>query len=586
EYTTAETSTRLIEYLVSNYGVDPDITWMLDYMEIYVLPMTNPDGRKIAETGLLQRKNRHNYGSCTADGIGVDLNRNSDFHYGGASTSTDPCDELYRGPFAQSEMETRAIALFTASIFPDLRGSNDGDPSPSDYEGLFITLHSYSDLILWPYGFDSGTYAPNHTQLQTLGRKMAYFNGYTPEKSSTLYPTSGSTDDWAYGVLGVPAFTYEMGSEFFEECAPFESTIWPDNRNALLYAFKAARRGYQTPSGPESLTLTVGPSPVTPGTPVTLTASANDTRYAGGETTQNIQAARYSIDLPSWQAGAVTYPMNAADGSFNSKIESVTATIDTTALSSGRHMILVESQDINGNWGVPSAVFLQVSTPNYALSASAAPTSQKGEAGQNLEYALTIQNTGMQTDSYTIQVTSSVWQTLPATTTVVSLGRNAVATVPVTVSIPVDAIASANDIATIKITSQGDPAKSATLNLSSSVYAHAVLLSPAAQQFDSDDARTATYTVTIANTGETNDTFNITINALWTSQPSQSTVGPLTPGQMVNITVTVIVPQQAVYPASDLATVTATSQTYSGVHHSIGLTTNAPRVVYLPVMLR
>lgn len=587
EYTTAETSTRLIEYLLANYGVDPDITWLLDYTEIHVLPMTNPDGRKIAETGLLQRKNRHNYGSCSGEYVGVDLNRNGSFHYGGASTSTDPCDELYRGPFAQSELETRAIESYVTSIFPDLRGPNDSDPAPSDYEGLLITLHSYSGLVLFPYGFDSSTLAPNHTQLQTLARKMAYFNGYTPEKSSSLYPTSGSTDDFSYGTLGVPSFTFEMGDEFFEACSAYESTIWPNNRNALLYAFKAARRGYQAPSGPDSLNLLLSASPVSAGTPVTLTANANDTRYGGsGEATQNIQAARYSIDSPSWIAGSVTYPMNAADGVFNSKTENLTATIDTTALNSGKHLVFVESQDINGNWGVTSAIFLQISSPNYALNVNASPTNQKGEAGQSLVYNLTIKNIGLQSDSYTLAVTSSVWETLPATLTIGPLARSAVATVAVTVNIPVGVTAPASDTAVLKITSQGDSSKNAVVNLTSAVYAHAVQVSPAAQQTDSDNARMVTYPVTITNSGETSDSFNIIVNALWNSQPSQSSVGPIAPGGSTVINVTVLVPASAAYPASDTSTVTVTSQNYPTVSSSVLLTTNAPRVVYLPVILQ
>ena len=51
EYTTAELVTRFGEYLVNNYGVDPDATWLLDWHEIHLMLQTNPDGRKQAETG-------------------------------------------------------------------------------------------------------------------------------------------------------------------------------------------------------------------------------------------------------------------------------------------------------------------------------------------------------------------------------------------------------------------------------------------------------------------------------------------------------------------------------------------------------
>jgi carboxypeptidase T len=59
EYTTAEVAMRFAETLLDGYGKDPDATWLLDQYELHVLPITNPDGRKLAEQGYLQRKNRH-----------------------------------------------------------------------------------------------------------------------------------------------------------------------------------------------------------------------------------------------------------------------------------------------------------------------------------------------------------------------------------------------------------------------------------------------------------------------------------------------------------------------------------------------
>ena len=46
EYATAELATRFAELLVNNYGIDPDITWLLDYTELHLIPQANPDGRK------------------------------------------------------------------------------------------------------------------------------------------------------------------------------------------------------------------------------------------------------------------------------------------------------------------------------------------------------------------------------------------------------------------------------------------------------------------------------------------------------------------------------------------------------------
>jgi hypothetical protein len=59
EYAPPEIALRFVEILVAGYGVNADITWILDHAEIYILPIANPDGRKIAESNrdLLWRKN-------------------------------------------------------------------------------------------------------------------------------------------------------------------------------------------------------------------------------------------------------------------------------------------------------------------------------------------------------------------------------------------------------------------------------------------------------------------------------------------------------------------------------------------------
>ena len=85
---------------------------------------------------------------------------------------------------------------------------------------------------------------------------------------------------------------------------------------------------------------------------------------------QNIQAARYTIDTPSWKGG-VTHAMSAADGAFDASSEDVSASIDTSGLSDGRHLIFVEGQDVDGNWGVPTAVFLDVNAPCDAAQSPA-----------------------------------------------------------------------------------------------------------------------------------------------------------------------------------------------------------------------
>jgi hypothetical protein len=355
--------------MLSQYGTDPDATWLLDHYELHVLPQTNPDGRKLAEQGYSQRKNRHPGGNCSDppnnfSQLGIDLNRNFSWMWGGASTSTDPCDLEYRGTGPMSEPETAAVQGYLASIFPDQRGPNPTDPAPPTTTGVMVTLHSYAALVLYPWGYGTAA-APNMAELATLGRKFGYFNHYEVcQAPLCLYSASGTTDDWAYGELGIASYTFEIGNDFFESCASFEQTTLPDNLSALKTAFKHARLPYQTPKGPDATSVSVSSTTVPAGTVVTLTAMVDDTRYDsngwGTEPSQNISAAHYSVDQPSWVSGATTTSMNPSDGAFNATVEGVTASVSTAGWTPGRHLILVEGQDANGNWGAPTGVFLAV----------------------------------------------------------------------------------------------------------------------------------------------------------------------------------------------------------------------------------
>lgn len=365
EYAPAELNTRFAEYLINNYEVEADVTWLLDYNEVHLLLQANPDGRKFAEAGLMWRKNTNNNYCANTDTRGADLNRNFPFYWnscspGAGCSSGQACNLTYRGPSAASEPETQTVIDYVRAQFPDQRGADLSAAAPVTTSGVFMDLHSYGELVLWPWGFTSAP-APNAAALQTLGRKLAYFNDYTPQAAIGLYPTDGTTDDFAYGELGLAAYTIEMGTTFFQPCPAFENTLYPDNLPALFYALKSARQPYLSPSGPDTLDVSATPAIIYTG-PLTLTATADDTRYRAGtgEPTQAIAATRYSIDAPSWITS--THPLTAADGSFDSPIEALHATIDLTELAVGRHSIFIESRDAAGNWGPPSAVFVWITT--------------------------------------------------------------------------------------------------------------------------------------------------------------------------------------------------------------------------------
>ncbi len=587
EYVTAETATRLAEYLLGNYGIDPDITWLLDYGEIHIVPMTNPDGRKFAEAGNYWRKNTNTSNGCSYD-YGVDLNRNSTFKWGDAGT--DPCDETYQGPLADSEPETDVIQNYVRTIFPDQRGPLDNDPASADYQGLFITLHSYSELVLFPYGWGYAQ-APNHTPLQTLARKMAFFNHYAPQKSSALYPASGTTDDWAYGELGVPAYTYEMGTSFFQSCSSFESSIWPNNRDSLLYSFKAARRPYQAPAGPEVINAAVTPANAMPSIAVTLTASADDRRYEnseGVEPSQNIVAARYSIDQPSWAVGTTFYEMQAADGSFNSSSEALTASVNTSGMLPGHHTLFVEAQDAAGNWGVPDAVFLQIDTPvaGYA-QLTPAVSDLVGEPDSSAVYTLSLQNIGLALAIFDLTAAGSPAWPVAIDPPAVTLGANEGAEITVTVQIPAEAVGGASDSVQITASPQGAPEYADLASLTT--YTNQTTLTPASDALSGAPGTQVIYSLTITSAANEPRTFDILPGAhTWPVSLSTKLIS-LLPGESKTLTVTVTIPADA--PDAAIETLEVRAEMRADRRHvdvSLLTTTAAlpPKLIFLPAILR
>lgn len=381
EYTPAELATRFVEDLVLGHGKDPEATWLLDHHEVHALLQGNPDGRKRAESGDSWRKNHnttHCPGSFPSFRPGVDLNRNYPFEWGQhGGSSGSACQDTYRGPSPASEPETQAVIDYVRANFPDRRGPLLTDPADLDTQGIFFDIHSYSQLVLWPWGF-TNTVAPNGPALAKLGRRLAWFNGYTAEQAIGLYATDGTTDDFAYGELGLPAYTFELGSAFFQNCADFENVIYPQNSAALRYAARSLRAPYQLPFGPEAFELRVEPDLVLAGDIATLHARLDDarmqTRVTGASgpvpPVQAVASASAYLNTAPWEAGALALPMQAGDGAFDSPDERAELQIDTSSLASGRHTVFVQGVDADGNAGPPNAAFIDVLAPEDAAQVS------------------------------------------------------------------------------------------------------------------------------------------------------------------------------------------------------------------------
>jgi len=353
-----ELLTRFAEGLLADYDTDADATWILDEHEIHLLLFANPDGRRRAELGAYWRKNANNNHCSATEDRGVDLNRNFDFRWNCCGlSSTNECEQTYHGTGGASEPEARAIQDYLRSIFP-----SQWTPEPPDNStGIYLDLHSYSREIYWPW-FHTISSPPNRTPLATLGRKLAYFNSYDPFEIASL---DGSAVDFAYGDLGVASFLIELGTAFFQDCDRFETRILPDNLEVLHYAAKVARTPYETPSGPDMISLEFPKGTrIYGGQPLEIVGGASDSRYQtinGSEPIQDVVAVRVFVDRPPWhpEAGR-SWKMLPIDGAYDSSMEAVTLDLDTSGLDVGRHTIFVRAKDANGNWGPVSAEFFWI----------------------------------------------------------------------------------------------------------------------------------------------------------------------------------------------------------------------------------
>lgn len=195
EWISVEVPMALVDLLVTGYGEDPWVTQVLDTTEVWVVPVVNPDGHVYSQTkSRMWRKNR-SQNSWWARG--TDNNRNYGYKWGQGGASGNPHSQTYRGTEAFSEPETQAIR----------------DLALRENFVTSLSFHSYSQLVLWPWGF---TYdpTPDDAVLKHHGEKMAALTGYTPQQSSDLYPTSGDFTDWFYGATGALSYTFELGTRF------------------------------------------------------------------------------------------------------------------------------------------------------------------------------------------------------------------------------------------------------------------------------------------------------------------------------------------------------------------------------------
>ncbi|KIH52294.1 zinc carboxypeptidase, partial [Ancylostoma duodenale] len=140
---------------------------------------------------------------------GVDLNRNFDWFFGQVGSSTDPCSEIYQGAYAFSEPETASVRDFLQR----------------HKVHTFLTFHSYSQILMYPFGHQVRTYSNDHNDLRSTALSAAahlrrlFGTTYkllsrTLPLHDNLDPASGGSEDWAKGKAHVKySYLFELRPE-------------------------------------------------------------------------------------------------------------------------------------------------------------------------------------------------------------------------------------------------------------------------------------------------------------------------------------------------------------------------------------
>lgn len=196
----------LIKYLLNNYGSDPQVTNWVDNIQIYIIPIVNPEGYVITvDESLYWRKNcrDNDENGIFDDEDGVDLNRNYDFYWewGGSGM---PYAPTYRGPYPFSEFESQALrdlGLEKRFVFS-------------------ISYHTFGAEVLYPWSLwreppDTFYYenAPDDPVLTAIATEMGsrikkQFGGTYDVYRLTAH--CGYSHNWFYGVGGTYEFIIEL----------------------------------------------------------------------------------------------------------------------------------------------------------------------------------------------------------------------------------------------------------------------------------------------------------------------------------------------------------------------------------------
>jgi len=191
----------LCEYLLTGYDVDPQATNIIDEIDLWIVPLMNPDGY---DRSPRTRENAN----------GIDLNRNFP-NYGEANTTDGRAIETaHIMNFSAAHTFTCSANLHTGVLVVNYPFDNDDTGSQySPDDDLFIYIsEQYSQYNLPMWNGD-------------------WYHGIT--NGADWYMIWGGMQDWNYHFMGNNEVTIEL-SNVHEPPAYLIPEYWNDNRDSML----------------------------------------------------------------------------------------------------------------------------------------------------------------------------------------------------------------------------------------------------------------------------------------------------------------------------------------------------------------
>ena len=195
----------LIDYLMANYGSDTQVTGIIDGVELWIVPLMNPDG--------YDRSPRTRYNAQ-----GIDLNRNFPEWMNG-----DPNTPDGRATEVQVIMNWSFGHTFTASA--NLHGGALVVNYPFDNDGLGSVFSPTPDEDMFVY------VSEQYSQYNLPMWNGSFYHGIT--NGAAWYSIDNGMQDWNYRYMGNNELTIELGNTK-QPSASQIPTYWNDNRQSML----------------------------------------------------------------------------------------------------------------------------------------------------------------------------------------------------------------------------------------------------------------------------------------------------------------------------------------------------------------